>query len=460
MTAVQFTPRPYQDMIVDHILTNPRCAIWAGMGMGKTASTLVALDTLLLAEGGTALVIGPLRVVETTWPSEIDKWIQTTGLRFSVVTGSAAKRVAALSQKVDIHFINYENLQWLVEYWGARWPYKIIVSDESTKLKNFRLRQGGKRSAALAKVAHSAKHFIELTGTPAPKGLIDLWGQMWFMDRGARLGRTFSSFKDRWFRTPPNAFGEEALPHAQGEIQALLRDVCLTIEAKDWFDLKEPIINNIYVKMPARARAAYEEMEKQLFTELSSGERLEAFTAAAKTIKCLQLANGAAYVGDGNKAWELVHDEKIMAVEEVIEEAAGMPVLVAYHFKSDLERLQKAFPKGFALNTTANIERAKRGEGTVWFGHPASMGHGVDGLQYHTNQLVFFGHWWDLEQRLQIIERIGPTRQEQAGMDRPMFIHNIIARDTVDVDVMARNASKKEVQDVLLAAMKRRRKHV
>lgn len=458
MSAVHFTPRPYQDMIVDHILAHPRCAIWAGMGMGKTSSTLVALDTLLLAEGGTALVIGPLRVVETTWPSEIDKWVQTTGLRFAVVTGSAAKRVAALSQKVDIHFINYENLQWLVEYWGARWPYKIIVSDESTKLKNFRLRQGGKRSAALAKVAHSAKHFIELTGTPAPKGLIDLWGQMWFMDRGARLGRTFSAFRDRWFRTPPSGFGDEALPQAQGEIQALLHDVCLTIEAKDWFDLKEPIVNNIYVKMPARARAAYEEMEKQLFTELSSGERLEAFTAAAKTIKCLQLANGAAYVGDGNKAWELVHDEKILAVEEVIEEAAGMPVLVAYHFKSDLERLQKAFPKGFALNTTANIERAKRGEGTVWFGHPASMGHGVDGLQYHTNQLVFFGHWWDLEQRLQIIERIGPTRQEQAGMDRPMFIHNIIARDTVDEDVMSRNASKKEVQDVLLAAMKRRRK--
>lgn len=458
MTAKHFTPRPYQDLIIDHILDNDRCAVWAGMGMGKTSSTLLALDTLMLMDGGAILVIGPLRVVESTWPSEIHKWAQTEGLRYSVITGNVNEREAAVRRKADVYFTNYENLPWLVERWGGKWPYRTVVSDESTKLKSFRLRQGGKRAHALGRVSFTGvNRFVELTGTPSPNGLIDLWGQMWFIDRGVRLGRTFTAFKDRWFRTHPSGHGVEALPNAQAEIQDLLRDICLTVEAKDWFDLKEPIVNNIRVKLPARARAVYERMEKEMFTQLESGEQLEAFNAMSRTIKCLQLANGAAYTGEKNETWEAVHDLKIQALEEVVEEAAGMPVLVAYHFKSDLERLQKAFPRGFALNSTRNLERAKKGEGEVWFGHPASMGHGVDGLQYHTNQLAFFGHWWDLEQRLQMIERIGPTRQAQAGFERPIFVHNIIAERTVDEDIIERVNSKREVQDILLAAMKRRK---
>lgn len=451
-------PREYQHLIIDHILNNDRCAIWAGMGMGKTSSTLMALDIMLLIDGGPILVVAPLRVAQDTWPSEIGKWAQTQGLRYSVICGDAITRRQAVMRKADIYFINYENLPWLVEHWGSRWPYKIVVSDESTKLKSFRIQKGGQRARALGRVSWTGvKRFVELTGTPSPNGLQDLWGQIWFLDRGQRLGRSYTAFKERWFRTGHDGFGLEPLPHAQKEIQDLLRDICLTVEAKDWFDLKQPIVNNIMVKLPAKARKVYQQMEKEMYAELASGEKLEAFNAASRTIKCLQLANGAAYTGENNESWETIHDQKIEALQEVVEEAAGMPVLVAYHFKTDLIRLQKAFPKGIPLNSQRNLERAKQGEGQVWFGHPASMGHGVDGLQYHSNQLAFFGHWWNLEERLQIIERIGPTRQAQAGFERPLFIHNIIAEGTVDEDVVARNDEKKSIQDILLDAMKRRK---
>jgi SNF2 family DNA or RNA helicase len=196
-------------------------------------------------------------------------------------------------------------------------------------------------------------------------------------------------------------------------------------------------------------------MEKQMFMQLDEHE-VEAFGAAAKTIKCLQIANGAAYVGDSNTEWRDLHDTKLQALESIVEESAGMPVLVAYHFKSDLARLMKAFPQGRALDADpATLKAWNAGSIPVLFAHPASAGHGLN-LQDGGNILVYFGHWWNLEERMQILERIGPTRQMQAGHDRPVFVHNIIARDTVDEDVIERVNSKREVQDILLAAMKRR----
>lgn len=458
MTAKIFTPRPYQALITDHILNVPRCAVWAGMGMGKTSATLTAVDALLLSNDAPTLVIAPLRVAEQTWPEEVYKWQHLSGIRVSAIVGNATERIRACRTKADVYTTNFENLPWLAEYYGDAWPFRNVVADESTKLKSFRLRQGGKRAAALAKVAHTkVDRFVELTGTPCPSGLEALWGQIWFLDRGQRLGRTFQAFKDRWFRPHPNGFGYQPLSHAQEEVQNLLRDLCITIDAKDWLDIKQPVVNNIYLNLPATARRVYEDLEKEMFATLDSGHELEAFNAAARTIKCLQLANGACYVGEGNKEFSEVHDQKIQALDEIIEEANGMPVLVAYHFKSDLARLKKAFPGGIDLGSKDGLARAKKGEGTVWFGHPASMGHGVDGLQYHSNQLVFFGHWWNLEERLQMIERIGPTRQLQAGFERPMWVHNLLMRGTVDEMVLERVESKREVQDILLDAMKRRK---
>jgi SNF2 family DNA or RNA helicase len=445
-------------MIIDHIIDTPRCAIWAGMGTGKTVATLTALDTLQMVEDGPVLVIAPLRVANDTWPNEVLKWKHLRDVNVSVITGVERERIAAIKTPAQVYVTNYEQIVWLVEYWGDRWPYATVVLDESTKVKNFRLRQGGKRAQALGKIAHTKiKRIIELTGTPASNGLKDLWGQSWFLDAGTRLGRTYSAFSQRWFREGFDGFSLVPVPSAQTEIQNRLRDVCLTIEAKDWFDLHEPIVTDVMVDLPPKARKHYRDMEDEMYTELE-GIEVEAFNAAAKTIKCLQLAAGAAYTDDTRKNWTETHKVKLEALESIIEEAAGMPVLVAYNFKSDLARLLKAFPQGRHLDKDpSTIKDWNAGKIPVLFAHPASAGHGLN-LQDGGNILVFFSPNWNLEEHLQIIERIGPTRQMQAGYDRPVFIYRIIARDTVDELVLDRLTTKRRVQDILLDSMKKRRK--
>lgn len=469
MTAKPFTPRPYQKLIMDHQLDAPRCGIWAGMGMGKTSSTLTMINDLQLLEGNPVLVLAPLRVATSTWPDEGRKWQHLTGTSIMPITGSLEERRRALRFDAAVYTTNYEQLPWLVEHLGDRWPFRTVIADEATRLKSFRgsegeskkgkqfLRHNGTgsvRARALAQIAHTkVKRFVELTGTPAPNGLQDLWGQAWFLDAGQRLGRTNTSFRQRWFRPADNGFGTVPLPHAQEEIQTKLRDLCLTIEAKDWFDLREPIVTNVMVDLPVKARQLYRQFEKEMFMQLGE-HQVEAFNAAARTVKCLQLANGAAYVGEDNSQWHEVHDVKIQALESIIEEANGMPVLVAYQFKSDLARLLKAFKKGRALDQDPQTIRDwNAGKIPVLFAHPASAGHGLN-LQDGGNILAFFGMDWNLENRLQIIERIGPTRQLQAGHNRPMFIYNIIARDTVDELVLQRVETKRAVQDLLLDAMK------
>jgi SNF2 family DNA or RNA helicase len=445
-------------MIIDHIIDTPRCAIWAGMGTGKTVATLTALDTLQMVEDGPVLVVAPLRVANDTWPNEVLKWNHLRGMNVSVITGTERERIAAIRAPAQVYVTNYEQLVWLVAHWGDKWPYRTVVLDESTKVKNFRLRQGTKRAQALGSIAHTRiKRLIELTGTPASNGLKDLWGQAWFLDAGTRLGRTYSAFSQRWFQQGYDGFSLTPTPSAQTDIQDRLRDVCLTIEAKDWFDLHEPIVNDIMVDLPPKARKHYQDMEKEMYTELE-GIEVEAFNAAAKTIKCLQLAAGAAYTDDTRKNWTETHKAKLEALESVLEEAAGMPVLVAYNFKSDLERLLKAFPQGRHLDKNpGTIKDWNAGKIPVLFAHPASAGHGLN-LQDGGNILVFFSPNWNLEEHLQIIERIGPTRQLQAGYDRPVFIHRIIARDTVDELVLERLTTKRRVQDILLDSMKKRRK--
>lgn len=457
-----YVMRAYQALMTEHILRTPRCALWAGMGMGKTAAVLTALDALSLTERGVALVLAPLRVAASTWPEEARKWEHLKGLRVQPVAGSAAERRAALEGAADVYTMNYENLPWLVETLGERWPFKVVVADESTRLKSFRLKGGGKRARALARMAWTrVDRFIELTGTPAPNGLADLWGQAWFLDRGQRLGRSYTAFMDRWFRVirvgaDPHAVQYLPLPHAQPQLHELLSDLCLTLDARDYFDLREPIVNVIRVELPPAARKAYRQMEKQMFLELAGGAEIEAVHAAAKTLKCLQLANGAIYNDETGATWEEVHDEKLRALDSIIEESAGAPVLVAYQFQSDLARLRKAFPRAQVLDHNPDtIARWNAGHIPILLAHPASAGHGLN-LQDGGNTLVFFGHWWNLEEYQQIIERIGPTRQMQAGHDRPVFIHHIVAANTVDELVMARRETKRAVQDLLLDAMKRR----
>lgn len=461
MTAREFKPRPLQTMIIDFILDHPRCAIYSGMGTGKTSATLTALDILNIIEPGATLVIAPLLVANQTWPDEVKKWCHLQDVKIIPIIGTPEQRVRALKTKADIYTVNYENLPWLVSFLGTDWFFTKVVADESTKLKGFRVSQGSVRARALGKVAHTkVKRFIELTGTPSPNGIKDLWGQCWFLDRGDRLGTSFTAFTNRWFQSVSvgvdrNAIQLVPFEHSQKEIQDRLKDICISIEAKDYFDIKEPITTTLEVELKGKARKLYDDMEKEMFIELSNSVEVEAFNAASKTIKCLQIASGAIYT-DESGAYQAVHDLKIQALESVIEEAAGMPVLVSYHFKSDLDRLLKAFPQGRHLNKDPQIIRDwNAGKIPVLFAHPASAGHGLN-LQDGGNILVFFSHWWDLEQYQQIVERIGPTRQAQAGHDRPVFIYHIVAKGTMDEVVMERRESKREVQDLLMESMKKR----
>jgi len=363
-----------------------------------------------------------------------------------------------------VYTCNYENLSWLVAHYGERWPFGHVIADECTRLKGFRLKQGTQRARALGTIAHTKiRHFTGLTGTPSSNGLLDLWGQMWFVDAGQRLGRSFEAFRQRWFQKSFDGYGCAPLPFAQEEIQAAIRDVCLAIDAKDYFDLKTPIVNNIYVELPVAARKKYIEMEREMFTQIE-GRDVEAFNAAARTQKLLQLCNGAVYVdplieSDAHpkaKEWRELHDVKLDALESIVEEAGGMPILVSYEFRSDLARILRAFPQARVLDAKQSTEDDwNAGKIPMLLAHPMSAGHGLN-LQDGGNILVFFSSNWSLELDMQIIERIGPVRQLQSGHDRNVYIHRIIASDTVDEVVMARREDKRTVQDVLLESLRRK----
>lgn len=425
------------------------------MGSGKSAATLSALQNLSVVDDVyPALIVAPLRVARDTWPDEFSKWDDFKDLRVSPIVGNVSERKHAALKRSEYYTINYENIEWLRDLHGDHWPFRTIIADEASKLRNFRTRQGGKRSKALAQVAHSrTKRFIELTGTPSANGLTWLWGQLYFLDKGERLGRSYTAFEQRWFRTGFNGFSIEPFDHSEREIHERIKDICLTVDIADYVDIGKSIVHNIYVELPSKARALYRDMEREMFMELK-GHEVEAFNAASRTNKCLQLSNGAAYVNDEGK-WEEVHTEKLQALESIVNEANGMPVLVSYNFVSDKERLLRAFPKAVDLATKEGMKQFKAGKSPIGIGHPASIGHGVDGLQDVTNILVVFGMGWDLELYDQFLGRIGPIRQFQSGHKRPVYVYHILARDTMDEVVLERLEKKRPVQDLLLEAMKR-----
>jgi hypothetical protein len=447
---------------------NRRCAVWSGMGTGKTSSVLTYLDACysIMGESAPTLIIGPKRVARDVWPEEQKKWRHLQGLEIAVAVGDADARRAALARDVPIVTVNYDVLPQLVDHYAERkkaWPFKRVVADESSKLRGFRLKQGGVQTAALGRHAHKdVTDFIQLTGTPAPNGLKTLWGSTWFLDAGQRLGRTYSSYMERWFQTLPGPRGfsqVRELPHAQDEIQHLLRDIVLTIDPKDWFDLREPLVNTVEVTMPAHARAKYRDMEKEAFVAFESGEEVEAFAAGAKRQKCVQLASGAVYLDPeryGPGKWVETHHEKLEALESIVEEAGGMPVLVAIWFKSSRERILKAFTGAVDLATDEGMAAFRAGTAPIGIAHPASLGHGIDGLQDVTCHVAFFDQFDDLELAQQIVERVGPMRQFQSGNDRLVTIHNIVAKGTLDEDIVERRKTKASVQDMLRDAMRRR----
>jgi hypothetical protein len=468
--AEPFNLRPIQPPMVDFIRHNKRCALFAGCGTGKSSSALFAIELMaLLGEidfKNPVLVIGPARVARDTWTDEAAKWTQFAHLIILPLSGTPTERLKKLKQKAHIYTISYELLPWLVDCWLAKWPYRVVIADELERLKSFREKAhgtnlksaksgaSGKRAHSIGRVVHNlTDRWINLGGTPAPAGLKDLWGSTWFLDRGERLGRTFTAFKDRWFRLRWSGVGIEPLPHAEKEIHAALADICLTVDPADYYDLKKPIVNQIKVPLPPKARALYEKLEREMFVKLESGVRIDALTAAGLTNKCLQLANGAMYTD--HPAWEEVHRAKLEALESVVSESGGTPLLVQYSFKSDKTRILKTFRGSVDLSTPRGLSYFKSGSARIGVAHPGSMGHGIDGLQHVTNQLVRFGHTWKLSETMQMLERIGPMRQFNAGLNRAVFVHDILASETLDETVLDAHENHRGVQDALLRAMNR-----
>ncbi|MGL4641062.1 MAG: SNF2-related protein [Shewanella sp.] len=457
-----YTPKPYAARVHAHFDEYPRCALWAAPGMGKTVLVLDYLNTLYnvrKTETAPTLILGTKRVAQTVWGREATKWAHLKALKVITLVGTGDTIRATLKKlpkNTHAVVVNYEALPTVVDYYesnGLPFPFAAVVADESSKLKGFRTRQGSVRIGRLRPHAHTAvNRWINLTGTPASNGLQDLWGQMWFIDQGKRLGPSYTRFEERFFtfrQYGGHAFARERtiLPGADTEIHNLVSDVCLTLRPQDWFDIDQPRVNVVEVELPLLARTIYRKVERDFFAELESGCEVEAVNAAVKSAKCLQMASGTVYLEDGKT--EVLHRAKIEALQDLLDECYG-PVLVAYHFKSDLAHLKEHFKDALDLSTDAGLTDALKGRGKVWLANPASFAHGVDGLQNHCHTVAFFGLIWSLENHDQFIERVGPMRQKQACTGRQTEVHYIVARKTVDEVVMARLRDKASVQQALL----------
>lgn len=460
-----FKPRRYQQLIMAHMLSHKRCMVWAGMGMGKTVSTLSALnDYQTYLDPAPALVIAPLRVAQTTWPDEAKKWHHLKDMKVEVIAGTAAQRTKILEREADVFCTNFEQLPWLVKTLGKKWPFKYIVVDEATRLKGFRIHSGGKQAKALSEVAFLSSHFIELTGTPTANGLIDLWGQAWFIDKGERLGRTMSAYQQAYFypvKTGGEAYMVKWLPRegSDAKIKAKLADKTVVVKPEDWFDIDQPIVSEVPVVLPDEARSLYQQMEREFYIAIED-EEIEATNPAARLGKCLQIASGAIYSDEIDSMYSddacdgrhylTLHDAKLAALKSIVEEAGGAPILVAYQFKHEAKRILESF-KGAKLldRNPQTIRDWNAGKIPMLLAHPASCGHGLN-LQDGGNILVFFSCGYNYEQYAQMCERIGPTRQMQAGHPRSVFIYRIVAEKTLDMAVLNALREKKDVLDFIL----------
>lgn len=470
-----YSPRPWQPLMTEHILRHPRCNVFGGMGVGKTAATLEAVSTLLMfGQAKRVLIVGPKRVARDTWPEAVANFSGSFGwIKITAAIGDEKKRLAAVRSDSHIVTINFDNLEWLVSLLGSSWPFDMVVVDESTKLRGLRVSiqthkksckkylsgQGASRAKALARVAHTkVTRWVNLTGTPTLAGLEALWGPTWFLDAGHRLGNSFTAFSHRWFRSVPGSNPQqqviEPMPFSEAQIRNAIQDITVVVDIKDWVPVGEPVETIIYVDLPAPAQRHYDEMAKELATEIE-GQVIEAFSAGTKSQKLLQIASGAMYTDDQG-TWVPVHDEKLEVLKSVSEEALGMPILVFYHFKSDAARILKTFPKAVQLDDKPKtMEDFKAGKIPMLLAHPASAGHGVDGLQHGTHICFFYSTNWSAENDAQAIERIGPTRQMQSGYDRVVSVIRAVARGTVEESAVKRLKSRVSVDQALRDGLKK-----
>lgn len=445
---MNFTPYPHQDAGIRWIIEHPACALLWGMGTGKTVTTLTAIDLLLhdYLEEGPVLVIAPKRVAENTWSKETAKWEHLRHLRVSRVMGTAKQRQAALAAPADLYVINRENVVWLVDTVGKRWPFPIVVVDELSSFKSAQ----AKRWKALRRVRGRIRRIIGLTGTPRPNGLEDLWPEVYLLDQGERLGRTLTAFRARWL-LPEKMNGHivySYLPKegAEAEVYEKLSDICMSIRKEDVLSLPGQIYEDVVLEAPSAVMKQYKQFERDKVMEcLGAAGEIVAGTEAALTNKLLQFANGAIYDTDGG-VHEL-HTIKLDALEELIEEAGGDPVLVLYAYKHDADRIRKRITCR-ALDKPEDIDAWCRGEIPVALAHPASIGHGLN-LQEGGHIIIWFGLPWSLELYQQANERLN-----RPGQQNVCRIYHLILGGTHDERVLKSLANKDEGQQGAIEALR------
>ena len=449
---MKYRPHKYQRYATEYIETHPIAAVLLDMGLGKTSITLTALNDLLFDrfEIHKVIVIAPLRVARDTWPAEIEKWEHLSSLVYSVAVGTEAERLAALRQRADIYIINRENVQWLVEASGLPFDFDMVVVDELSSFKNHQ----SKRFRAMMKVRPRVERIIGLTGTPSSNGLMDLWAEFKLLDMGKRLGRFIGQYRTRFFlpdkRNGQVVFSYKPLSGAEQEIYRLISDITISMKSTDHLQMPELVNSRYMVYLSEEEMQRYVSLKQDLILQLSDGE-VTAANAAALSGKLSQMANGAVYTDTGETM--AIHDRKLDALEDLIEAANGKPLLVAYWFRHDLERIMERLYKRkipcSRLDTRESIRRWNAGEIPVALIHPASAGHGLN-LQTGGSTLVWFGLTWSLELYQQTVARL--WRQGQSA--ETVIIQHIIAKGTMDERIMKALSEKDTTQAALIDAVK------
>lgn len=444
---MKYEPHNYQQFAIDFILEHPISCLMLDMGLGKTVITLTALWQLALDSFDVSriLVIAPKRVAEDTWPKELSKWEHLSGLDATLVMGTQAEREAALRQQTFLYIINRENVSWLVA--NHPWDFDMVVIDE---LSSFKSNQA-QRFKAMKKVRPLVSRIVGMTGTPAPNSLLDLWPEMYLMDMGQRLGRFIGGFRERFFtpdkRNREIIYSYKPREGAEEAIYGLISDICISMKAVDYLDMPELIMNRVEVSMDSRERKIYDDFQRDMVVSLQ-GEELDAVNAAALSGKLLQMANGAVY-GENRKVLH-IHDRKLDALEDLMEAANGKPLLVAYWYEHDLQRIKARFKNARCIDTTQDIDDWNAGRIPLALIHPASAGHGLN-LQEGGCTIVWFGLTWSLELYQQLNARL--WRQ---GQKHTVVIHHIVTKDTHDEDVLRALEKKDTRQSALIDAVRAR----
>ena len=447
---MHFKPYPYQEAAERWILEHKRCGLFLEMGLGKTVITLTAVKKLIEDFAVTkVLVIAPLRVAATVWAEEAEKWDHLSGLRCVKVLGGRQEREAALRTDADVYIINRENVSWLVAYQAVtkHWPFDMLVIDELSSFKSPK----AERFKSLRRVLPAVRRVLGLTGTPAPNGLIDLWSQIYLLDRGERLGKFIGNYRNQYFMPGQQngaiVYNWVPVKGAPEKIYQRISDICMSMTAADYLQMPERRDISYPVALTFSAQRAYETMERDLVLPYA-GEAITAQNAAVLTGKLLQLANGAVYTEDRDVIQ--MHDVKLDALEDLIEAANGEPVLVYYSFQHDADRIMKRFPEARKLSTPRDVNDWNAGKVQIMLAHPASAGHGLN-LQAGGHIIIWFGLTWSLE-----LYQQANARLYRQGQGKPVTIYHVITKGTVDEEVLKVLTGKAVRQDALIEAVKGR----